>query len=141
MNRLMRTLLIGVATLGAICTLAPARAAEMSVMDVPNSACTAIAPYCRSFGRTILTCREARDLRKRGYPMESIQAASMIAAQTGESVDFLLRQAYIVGKTWRQVAFDRGLNWNNMRDSVYDAGPACCLLRESVSRMSGGSVG
>jgi len=82
-------------------------------------------PFCRSYGRTLLTCDEALDLRERGYPWNSIYAASMIAARTGEDVRDLLRYAYVGGRTWPQLAMERGLEWGPIRDNAYDFGPEC----------------
>lgn len=87
--------------------------------------CAGMSPFCSCYGRTVLTYGEAQNLRDRGYQWNSIYAASLIAAQTGESVKDLLRHVYVVGRTWQQLAIERGLDWRQIRENAYDFGPTC----------------
>lgn len=90
-----------------------------------TAVCTGAMPFCRAFGRTILTYDDAVGLRDRGYSWDNIYSASLIAAQTGERVQDLLRYTHVGGRTWPQIAAERGLEWREIRDNAYDFGPLC----------------
>ena len=60
-------------------------------------------------GRLIVTQDVWDYWHKRGYSWQDVATAANVAAMTGKEVDDLLTIARVQGKTWRQIAIERGL--------------------------------
>jgi len=93
-----------VAVAGFIAEARPGAAPPAGMVQVP-------VVYQRyANGRPIVTQDMWQSWRKRGYSWRDVAVAANIAAMTGENVDDLLRTVRVQGKTWRMMAFDRGLD-------------------------------
>ncbi len=67
-------------------------------------------------GKPVITPFTWDQLRKRGYSWRNVAIAANITAQTGESVEKLLRMTRIQGQTWRQIAVRRALDIDAVMD-------------------------
>jgi len=67
-------------------------------------------------GRLIVTQDVWDYWHKRGYSWQDVAVAANIAAMTGKEVDDLLTIARVQGKTWRQIAIERGLRVRDVMD-------------------------
>lgn len=67
-------------------------------------------------GMAIITKENWRFYHTAGYTWKDVAMAGNVAAMTGESTDDILRATTIQGQTWRQIAMDRNLDYNKVKD-------------------------
>lgn len=67
-------------------------------------------------GTPVLTESQWLSYARRGYNWRDVAIAANISAQTGTSIDQLLREVRIQGMTWQQVAIEQGVSYDQVTD-------------------------
>ncbi|MDH7481826.1 MAG: anti-sigma factor [Armatimonadota bacterium] len=109
-------------TVAELLTPVPRVEVAGALMELPSATAPSgvVAPllyYKRGANNApLITQQKWNELRVRGYDWQSVAIAANIAAETGESVDDLLRIRRIQGLPWQTIIIDRALDMKKMMD-------------------------